>query len=229
MTCTEARLSLGAYVVGALDDTERAELRSHLDGCCGCREELRELADVAPLLATMTLAEAESGPADPGEELLERLLTRAAREQRAARRRRAVLALAAVVVVLAMVGGVVALLVGRTGPTRPATVAAPVVTVSASSTTSGAHAAVAVTSVAWGSRLELELDGVPAGERCQLVAVGRSGTREVAATWQVPAGGYRSSGGNQLHLQGAVSLWPDQIDRFDVVTLDGRTLVSVPA
>lgn len=39
-----ALTSLGAYVLGALSPTERAEVGEHLRGCSGCREELAGLA-----------------------------------------------------------------------------------------------------------------------------------------------------------------------------------------
>jgi len=40
----------GAYVLGALEQREAAELREHLDSCIGCRDEVERLAAVAEVL-----------------------------------------------------------------------------------------------------------------------------------------------------------------------------------
>lgn len=46
MDCAEARLSLGVYVLGAIDPAERALVDSHLAGCRDCRDELAGLAGI---------------------------------------------------------------------------------------------------------------------------------------------------------------------------------------
>lgn len=80
MTCHEARLSLGVYVLRALDPVGRAEVDEHLCDCPACRAELAELAELPRLLATLTLAEAEDGlPAVPPDGYA-RLLARAESE-----------------------------------------------------------------------------------------------------------------------------------------------------
>ena len=38
--CTDARLSLGVYVLGAIDPAERALVDAHLLTCRDCRDEL---------------------------------------------------------------------------------------------------------------------------------------------------------------------------------------------
>ncbi|HSF26168.1 MAG TPA: anti-sigma factor [Actinomycetes bacterium] len=231
MTCEQARISLGVYVVGALDDAERAAVRAHLETCRGCRDELAELAGVPRLLARVTLAEAVHGPAQPDDDLLPRLLTRMAAERARHRRQRLVLASAAAVVVLALVASLVGVLAGRgtsDSPASPPVAAASTTpTWSASDATTGVWASVSVTPVAWGSRVHLDLGGVAGGSRCQLVAVSRAGDREVAATWVVPPGGY-AKGGPGLLVDGGVSLPGGELARFEVVTLDGQLLVTVP-
>ncbi|MGH9068380.1 MAG: anti-sigma factor family protein, partial [Acidimicrobiales bacterium] len=47
----QARLSLGAYVLGALEAPERDELEAHLGDCPECREELVALGRLPSLLA----------------------------------------------------------------------------------------------------------------------------------------------------------------------------------
>ena len=49
--CTEARLSLGVYVLGAIDPAERSLVDAHLQTCRECRDELAGLAGLPALLA----------------------------------------------------------------------------------------------------------------------------------------------------------------------------------
>jgi Putative zinc-finger len=58
MTCPRT-VALGAYVLGALEREERAELEAHLDTCGICREELDRLAPLPGLLSRLTVEEAE--------------------------------------------------------------------------------------------------------------------------------------------------------------------------
>jgi hypothetical protein len=74
----EQRVALGSYALGALDPVEADQVRRHLLECPECRAEYRELAAVPALLARITETEMASGPVPPGDELLSRLLERAA-------------------------------------------------------------------------------------------------------------------------------------------------------
>ena len=58
MDCAEARLSLGVYVLGAIDPAERALVDHHLTTCRDCRDELAGLAGLPALLARVSTAEA---------------------------------------------------------------------------------------------------------------------------------------------------------------------------
>jgi len=49
--CAEARISLGVYVLGAIDPAERALVDQHLTTCRDCRDELAGLAGIPALLA----------------------------------------------------------------------------------------------------------------------------------------------------------------------------------
>ena len=49
--CTEARPSLGVYVLGAIDPAERGLVDAHLTTCRDCRDELAGLAGLPALLA----------------------------------------------------------------------------------------------------------------------------------------------------------------------------------
>ncbi|GDY32557.1 anti-sigma factor family protein [Gandjariella thermophila] len=63
MTCQHT-ISLGAYVLGALDPGDRVELEQHLSACPTCRDELVRFAPIPGLLSHLTeedLVEAEVG------------------------------------------------------------------------------------------------------------------------------------------------------------------------
>lgn len=64
MDCPEARLSLGVYVLGAIDPAERALVDSHLVTCRDCRDELAGLAGLPALLARVGTEEAIALAAD---------------------------------------------------------------------------------------------------------------------------------------------------------------------
>ena len=67
LDCEEARISLGVYVLGALDPAEQAAVDAHLAGCAECRAELVGLDGLPALLGMVSaedaaeLAERESG------------------------------------------------------------------------------------------------------------------------------------------------------------------------
>ncbi|MGH3181715.1 MAG: zf-HC2 domain-containing protein, partial [Streptosporangiaceae bacterium] len=49
--CTDARPSLGVYVLGAIEPAERSLVDAHLATCRDCRDELAGLAALPALLA----------------------------------------------------------------------------------------------------------------------------------------------------------------------------------
>lgn len=58
MDCGGARMSLGVYVLGAIDPAERASVDAHLATCRDCRDELAGLAGLPALLARVDREEA---------------------------------------------------------------------------------------------------------------------------------------------------------------------------
>jgi anti-sigma factor RsiW len=64
------RLALGAYLLGALDPAEHAQIEAHVAECPDCRAELAELAGLPGQLARVSLAEitdtATPAAPDPG-------------------------------------------------------------------------------------------------------------------------------------------------------------------
>lgn len=81
----------------------------------------------------------------------------------------------------------------------------------------------------WGSHIGLELKGVRGPLRCNLIAVGKDGTSEVMGTWSVPESGYGVPENTKpLIFHGGTSMNKDAIDHFEVRTVEGRTLLTIP-
>jgi len=199
MDCQEARVSLGVYVLGAIDPAERALVDAHLVTCRDCRDELAGLAGLPALLARVSTEEAialgaadgpllaDAAEAAPPPELLATVL-----ELTGARRRRrwreAGLGLAAALIIAAGVFGGLRL---GSGPARPATaspaVAYPGNPLSGWETWTGRSGGMAATvsyrSMNWGTQLETRVTGIPVGTKCQLWVIDSAGNRELAGGW----------------------------------------------
>jgi anti-sigma factor RsiW len=229
--CAEVRLSLGAYVLGALDPADRSRVDTHLAGCPECRDELASFAALPGLLGRVSRAEVETEPVDPGPQLLERLLGAAAAERRHDRRRRVLTLVAAGVMVLAAIGVSVGIGVTRSGHT--AQVAVPVGTAetfTATNPQTGVQATVTEWKKGWGASVQVSVLGVTAdlaGPSCQLIAVGPDGKTDVAASWSAPVAGY--TGVSKVNASGSTALAAKDITAFKIVGSDGATLVWVPA
>jgi predicted anti-sigma-YlaC factor YlaD len=212
LDCTDATISLGAYVVGALDHTERAELEAHLAYCPMCRDELAELAPLPGLLSRLTVDEAVAGPpaldiADPDGAMLDRLLA-AARERRRASRTSWVAAAAAVVILVgASTGAVIA--TRDHGTHWQQAVAA---------SAGSVHLRVRLVDQANGTKIDMTMSGVARGERCNLVAVSRDGRTESAGWWDATYAG-------TAHITGTTSISRRDLTQLKVVTDAGKTLV----
>jgi hypothetical protein len=96
------------------------------------------------------------------------------------------------------------------------------VVVEAVDATSHVHATVSYVPAGSGTNLWLSLDGVAAGEHCELIAVGASGRREVAATWEASYEG-------EAKVPGMTAIAASALTGFEVATTDGRHLVWVDA
>ena len=188
--CTDARPSLGVYVLGAIDPAERALVDAHLLTCRDCRDELSGLAGLPALLARVNPDEISRICADdtvrtatddrPPEELIGTVLDLA--EARRRRTRWRFLAMAAAVVAIA--GGLFAGL--SSIGTR--TVVVPSAsgnweTVHAANSVTGATAAVSYSQRSWGAAFEVLVNHIPVGTTCQLWVVHPDGTRTQVAAW----------------------------------------------
>lgn len=192
--CTDARPSLGVYVLGAIDPAERGMVDAHLATCRDCRDELAGLAGLPALLARVNQDEVSRICADdtvrasaderPPGELLGTVLNLADARRRRSRWR--FLAVAAAVVVIA--GGLFGGLSSMGGGTRTVTV--PLTqgpahwdTIQAANDVTGATASIAYSHELWGDAFEVLVEHIPVGTTCQLVVVHPDGTRTQAAAW----------------------------------------------
>lgn len=230
----ELQLSLGSLLVGSLADEESAELRAHLVECDDCRAAYDEIAGLLGLLATVSAAEAESGPPHADSAMLNRLMESVRVDRRRQRIRRIGLGVAAAAVAAVLAGGAVVVVdrgdstgVAGPGSTITATASPGEDTVSAADASTGVSADIALRQVAWGTVATLDLRGVEAGYSCSLVAVAADGTREVSASWTVPTNGDPAEG--SITITGATGLPRSMIKQFEIVKADGTMLLIVAA
>jgi len=203
MDCAEVRLSLGVYVLGAIDPAERAMVDSHLAGCRDCRDELAGLAGIPALLSRVgaeeafALAENDGPPADlaavgpgaaePPRELLATVIDLTSARRRRRRWREAGLGVAAALIVAVGVFG--GLRLGSSPPQStqasaqfPGPAAGPWQTVSGHS--QDMTATVMYRPMGWGSQLAAKVSGIPIGTTCQMWALGANGSRTLVGSWE---------------------------------------------
>ena len=199
MDCSAARLSLGVYVLGAIDPAERSLVDAHVATCQNCRDELAGLAGLPALLARVSAEEAFALAADPfpgsaaGAELPRnseppRELLATVLDLTAARRRRrrwwnaSLSVAAALIIAVGVFGG---LRLGSSpasqNPNLPVGASGTWETVTGHS--AGMSATVKYRSVGWGTQLDAEVTGIPIGTNCQLWVVDDTGHRVLAGSW----------------------------------------------
>jgi hypothetical protein len=230
-SCDEIRTLLGALAVSALDPEEEIEVREHVAGCARCSAELAELSETVGLLAAAKpfgLPDALPAAAvQPDRRVLDGLLAAVAEQRRRARRRRFALGLAAAAAGAVLAGTGALLIADDDAPAAPVA-AAPTPTAELHGTDGAVVLDVELFTKAWGTAVHGAVAGVPPGATCSLVAVGTDGTREVAATWTVPRGGYDPATG-KLSFDGGVGLQPHEVSHYEVVTTEGAVLVTASA
>lgn len=207
MTSPE-HVALGAYLLGALDPRERAEVEHHLGECRRCRDEIAELAPLPGLMSRITVDEAISGPPPVDDAMLERLLTAATRERRTAVVRRRLLAVAAAIVLVAGSIGGVAAYRSMTAQTTHA--------VDASA--GRVHLHVEMAAASNGTALTIWLSGVRSEEHCELIAVSDTGAREVASSWEATYAG-------RAVIKGTTAIPFSHLRQLVVQTYDGEQLL----
>ena len=213
-----------AYVLGALPPAERLAFERHLTTCADCAAAVRQIAGLPGLLGRLPLESVESAP-EP-EPLPATLLPRLVQDVRRAQRRRhwAIgLAAAAAVVAIGAAGATVLAVTAEDEP--PPTARAQTMT---PLDQDRVDASVALTSVAWGTRLDLTCSyDEPGGgyheetpPTYSLVVRTIDGAVEQVATW-------KALPGRTMHLTGATALDAEQIESVEVRTAAGRPVLEL--
>lgn len=211
MDCAETRLSLGVYVLGAIDPGERAQVDAHLAGCRDCRDELAGLAGLPALLSRVgaeeafALAESDGPPAGeatagggvavaedaPPRELLATVIDLTAARRRRRRVRDASIGVAAALIIAAGVFG------GLRLDSSPAPAASAQASAqfppgpasgpweTATGRSHGMTATVQYRAMGWGTQAAAKVTGIPLATPCKLWVLGPGGTRTLAGSWDV--------------------------------------------
>jgi len=230
--CTDARLSLGVYVLGAIDPSERALVDAHLVTCRDCRDELAGLAGLPALLARVNPDEISRICADdtvgtvaddrPPGELIGTVLDLA--EARRRRTRWRFLATAAAVVAIAggLFGGLSSIRTTRTVPVPVSPAGTHWETVETTSSITGASASVAYSHELWGDQFDVLVDHIPVGTTCQLWVVHPDGTRTQVASWTT------ASDEGQVWYSGSMAITAGPIESFQITAGHKVLLTATP-
>lgn len=225
---------VGAYALGLLEEADRNAFSAHLSGCSSCAAELAGISGTAGVLAGVGPVEDDNRDGGAPAEMIDLLRYRQASVRRA-RRRTFVIGVAAAVALVA--GGVTVgtTVSGAGGAEVPGHSAhgpaeeffrrgAPI----AGTGAAGVAGGLVLESKGWGTHAALKLTGVRGPLECELIAVSRTGGRRVVTGWAVPVAGYGVAGSPEpLYVHGGTAFPPADIDRFEVRTTDGRTLLTV--
>ena len=203
---------LGPYVLGGLDAADRALLDRHLLTCSVCRKELSSYA-VLPALLRLGDGPAPSPAPGPSDGALARTL-HAVRHERLRRRRFALLASAAAVVLGlgATTAGLIAVQGDNPNTSQPA-----VSLVAASG--SNSQGQTSLTARPWGTSVDLDLSGLPQGQRFVMWVVSSDGTQQQAATWGSTRDGV-------AQVTGASAFERSEVAAVRVTTTAGALLLS---
>ena len=203
-SCAQWRGDIGAYIVGALDPRARHQVTRHLADCAGCRADYDELIPVRNWLSLLDLTTCapqpgaagnpgpfthhllQDGPLPAADALAQPAWPESGTQIPAqpaepppARRPHARRWAQAAGAVLAAAAIVIAALVS-TGTTPP--------TYRAADSATGVSARAQLHDTPTGTQIDLTATGLPAHERCILVAVGSAGA-DIAGSWDATYGG----------------------------------------
>jgi len=238
MTSRVDHTDVGAYALGILGEADRTAFSDHLSTCPSCTAELRELSGTADALAGLGPLRDGDDVAGTGEgnpdEVVDLLRRRKAADRRA---RRGTFVIGAAAAVTLVAGGIAAgtAISGESGSVPvghsahgPAEDAYRAGTPLAGKGASGVTGGLVLETKGWGTHAVLELRGVRGPLECELIAVSPTGERRVVTGWAVPERGYGVPGSPEpLYVHGGVAWGPAGIDRFEVRTGGGSTLLTV--
>ncbi|MFF0270158.1 anti-sigma factor family protein [Kribbella sp. NPDC004536] len=197
MTCPETT-SIGAYVLGALEASERHAVEEHLSTCSACRETLLQFAHLPGLLHAVPVEDIEIAPPEPAPLQL---------SKKKRPRKRWVLAAASAATVTGVVSwGLV---------TAPASA-----TWTATDGVGGIDTTAKLVSRGWGTDIQLRLTDLKPYERCMLVVHSRNGTTQTAGWWA-------ANGSYQAQVPASTSIPLKDIDHLEVVDAGDTVLSTV--
>jgi len=217
-----ARLSLGSYLVGALDAADRRDIDRHLASCAACRDELVSYAGLPGLMARLDVHEVGAAPigAPPG--LLNRTLESLTAQRRddatRLRRWRTATFSAAGVAAGATAAAVFAWFALSPANTSPSGVPVPLPAAGASSTTGQ----ISYLSRPWGTQVHLVLSGLPRQGTFTAWAIDENGAPSAAATWS-------ATPDRRADVTGATALARRVLTAVRITTSDGTLLLSARA
>jgi anti-sigma factor RsiW len=215
VTCHDTTMSLGVYLVGALDADERAEVEAHLRDCEVCRGELAELAALPSMLERLSVEDFPLEPLPVPADLFDRVAA-VAREENQARtraklvmyRRLTAVAAAIVLVAGASVGSVI---VFHHGTHQPRVF---------SQSQGAVTMQVSLASQATGTGLHVVVSGLPPDEHCWLIAISKDGTRDAAGRWDATyPGTAQETGSTRIPMS--------ELSQLELVGTGGERLVTV--
>ncbi|WP_037363936.1 anti-sigma factor family protein [Amycolatopsis orientalis] len=231
MNTADEHVDLAGYLSGQLASGEQRDVETHLDGCERCRAEAASLREVQSFLGELPPEALLDGPPVGADLVLQRTVgqVRAEARTRAGRGRSMAIVAAAVVVAAALGVGV---LVGRSSsgpavavPTTPppATSAVPGTKVVSGADASGKTRLTAniVPQSGW-VRVDGSVTGIPAGEKCLLVVLGKNGQRQVAGGWLVSERAARDG----AYLYGTAVVDPAQVTAVVIENTAGHRFVE---
>jgi hypothetical protein len=238
MDCPEVRISLGVYVLGAIDPAERALVDAHLATCRDCRDELAGLAGLPALLARVSTEEAialaatdgafpaaAGEAAEPPRELLATVLDLTAARRRRRRWREVGLGVAAAAIVAAGVFGGLQLGSSPAPLTNAATSQSALYNGPADGpmqTVTGRQdamtATVSYSPMGWGTEIDVKVTGIPVATNCQLWAIDSSGNRHLAGNWVT------DNNEGKVWYPGSVGLQSKDVAAFEVTVGHGQAI-----
>ncbi|GGO88929.1 zf-HC2 domain-containing protein [Wenjunlia tyrosinilytica] len=246
----DQHVDVGAYVLGVLDDSDAVVFEEHLNSCARCSQEFDSLVGLGSILSEFSASAptAETLTARPSQGMLDRLVDEVAVKRRTQRQRRLYLVAAAAALI---VGGPLA--VGTLSASdvhggsaelaefhkSPAKFFFDTMKENGTSGTdpqTKVQATVKTEPKDWGTHVVMQIGNVRGPFKCDLIAVSKNGEKQTVTTWTVGKWGYGikkptdpRDNKQPLYMHGGAAMSPQDIDHFEVNTLDGKHLVSVKA
>jgi len=210
--CEQWHGAIALDALGALEPGERAGLLAHLDGCAGCRELARELAQTASVLAFVDRDEMSATASVPPA-LTERVLGALHDDAVASRRRRRVRAGAALAAAGAIAASL-AILVALGAPASPRGTHTEVL-----SGPGAARATAVLATRSWGTAITFSERGLPAG------GVYDVAMRTTTGSWWT-AGSYRTVAGRTVQAQMSCYVQLSRITGIRVTNAAGTAVLE---